>query len=205
MLWRSVAAIGLLVAGATYVAARLPAEDQAGATVKVILAGTHCSGVHLGGGLVLTAQHCTEMGVKGIKTDRGVELDAESLWANRDYDVALVTTHAPLPAAAASLSCRLVGKDEPITVAGNPMMLEWIETKGTVLSGLLTHGFPVGFGTMAWRESVVLDVTAAGGNSGGPVYDAHGKIVGILVGKFGQSAHSIMVPSATICRLLGRA
>jgi hypothetical protein len=109
--------------------------------VKLLLNGSHCSAAHLGSGLILTAQHCTVMGVKGVKTDRGTDVDAETLWASPAYDVALVTTHAPLPAAAALLSCRLVRKGEPVIVSGNPQMPEFIETRGTVLSGMHTMAF----------------------------------------------------------------
>jgi hypothetical protein len=132
---------GITLGVLTMVVPRAPKADQAGPMVKLLLNGSHCSAAHLGSGLILTAQHCTVMGVKGVKTDRGTDVDAETLWASPAYDVALVTTHAPLPAAAALLSCRLVRKGEPVIVSGNPQMPEFIETRGTVLSGMHTMAF----------------------------------------------------------------
>jgi S1-C subfamily serine protease len=98
----------------------------------------------------------------------------------------------------------MVDKGEPIRVVGNPLIFEHIETKGTVISGLFTDGIPIGFGEIVWPEAVLLNVSVAGGVSGGPVFDAAGSIVGILVGG-APSGHAIMIPGPTVCRLLGRA
>jgi S1-C subfamily serine protease len=54
-----------------------------------------------------------------------------------------------------------------------------------------------------------VDLTVAGGNSGGPVLDADGAVIGIIVGVMqtgigGVVPISLAVPSTVICSLLGR-
>ena len=72
MMWRTLAAIGLVAGVLTMVIPPwAPAKtSQAGPAVKLELMAGHCSGVHLGGGLVLTAEHCTRNGVTFVKTDK---------------------------------------------------------------------------------------------------------------------------------------
>lgn len=83
-------------------------------------------------------------------------------------------------------------------------------------------GFPYGLtrtrteGTMAARDipiphpsfnivviSDILDITVAGGNSGSPVLNKNGQVVGVLWGGFTRSPHSISVPLESIRRSIG--
>lgn len=199
------AAIGIIAAVLTIVITPWAPARQvlAGPMVRLHLAAGHCSGGHIGGGLVLTAEHCTRNGVQAIKTDRAEGAPATTLWTSAKYDVALVIAEHEPKAAALNVSCRMVKVGEPVRVLGNPMIFEWIETRGEVV-GYHNGGIPVGFGELAWPEAVILDVSVAPGNSGGPVLDKQGNLVGLLVGG-AVTGHAIMVPGPTICRLLGRA
>lgn len=175
-------------------------------TVKVLLIEqgpfgqsreNHCSGVHLGGGVVLTAAHCTALQLTGVRDDSGAEITAYLLWQNTDYDVALI--YAPeLDVASSELSCRMPAIGEEIIVSGHPAIEEWIRTKGTIVGK--QHGYEGN-----WAEAILADVTAFHGNSGGPVFATDGRIIGIVVGGYIGSRFSIIVPAPTICRLLGRA
>ncbi len=42
--------------------------------------------------------------------------------------------------------------------------------------------------------SDILDITTAGGNSGSPVMNSHGEVIGILWGGFQSSPHSLSIP-----------
>ena len=66
LIWPIVALIAVLVGSG--LAAVRPVDIAPQSTVKVLVGTTHCSGVHLGNGVVLTAAHCTEYPVKGIVT-----------------------------------------------------------------------------------------------------------------------------------------
>ena len=80
------------------------------------------------------------------------------------------------------------------------------------------QGFPYGLprlitvtGHMAAREipilhpsyeivmySDILDITTAGGNSGSPVFNSKGEVIGILWGTFVSSPHSLSVPLSSV-------
>ena len=166
------------------------------------------SGVYLGHGFIVTAGHVAD-GLSSIEIDlsTGAKAQGEVLWTNTlegdGYDVALI--YAPdLPAQSASLSCRQSEVGDHISIVGNPGPLTFLTTWGRV-SG------PVSAGQWdRWKSLVALDIVAAPGVSGGPVYSADGSVVGILVSGLvipgrGTYGYSMMVPSTAICRLMGRA
>ncbi len=89
--------------------------------------------------------------------------------------------------------------------------------------GVIVVGFPFGLarartaGSMAIRSlwlvhpiihnyvlNDVLDLTTAPGNSGSPVFDVHGKVVGLLWGGFGEVPMSLTVPLDALRTSIGR-
>jgi S1-C subfamily serine protease len=59
--------------------------------VKVSVAEGHGSGVNIGNGYIVTAAHVPgEAATVKIKTSGGKEFDADVLWVNHVYDVALL-------------------------------------------------------------------------------------------------------------------
>lgn len=196
-------------------AADTPVVDSGAAAIvyngalKIEAIGWHGSGVHLGNGFVLTAGHVSE-GAKGMTatTDDGKTFDAEVLWYNHSFDVSLVFVADLANRAGAALSCAENYVGQPITIIGNPLDTDFAQTWGRVAG---TH--KTGLENMdregLWRNLVTLDITAAPGVSGGPVYDeATGSVVGILVAgavsQRGTFAYSYMVPGSTICHVMGR-
>lgn len=164
------------------------------------------SGVYLGDGFIITAGHVTD-GLKNISVlmSDGKKATGEVLWTNTldggGYDVSLVYAKG-LPAASAKLSCRPTKVGDHVSIVGNPNILTFLETWGRV-SGAVS---PLGWGD--WKSLVALDIVAAPGVSGGPVYNDSGGVVGILVSglvdQHGTYGYSFMVPSTTICMMLGR-
>lgn len=167
-----------------------------GATVKVSKPRSHGSGFHIGSGLILTAAHVVEDTTRlKIKTSDGKEVDGIVLWSNKAYDSALV--FAPqLRAHTASVTCRLPVVGEEVTAKGNPLDDEFMTTWG--------HVAGIGPIDMDDLGHVRLNMTLVPGMSGGPVYDSSGNVLGIVQATFGQFAYSVMVPTAHVCRLLGR-
>lgn len=169
----------------------------------------HGSGVHLGDGFVLTAGHVSENAVGMVATtDDGKTFKAEVLWYNHAYDVSLVYVADLANRRGATLSCGSTSVGQSITLVGNPLNTKFAQTWGRV-AGKNTTGYEGIDDRGLWRVLVTLDITAAPGVSGGPVYDeATGNVVGILVagaiGQRGTFAYSYMVPGDTICHVMGR-
>lgn len=184
-----------------------PSIDPATA-VRVQAKGWHGSGVHIGNGFILTAGHITE-NAEGIvvKTDGGQVHEAEVLWLNHAFDVSLVYVESMKDEPGAPLSCEKTKVGQSITIIGNPLDTDFAQTWGRV-SGFGKSGLEDIDKKGLWRALVTLDITAAPGVSGGPVYDDAGGVVGILVAGAismrGTFAYSYMVPSTAICHLLGR-
>lgn len=63
-------------------------EDSA---IKISVGAGLGSGVHIGGGDILTAAHVVgDAKTVKIKTFAGIESDADVLWVNKDFDIALI-------------------------------------------------------------------------------------------------------------------
>lgn len=177
-----------------------PAGPEA-TVVKIVLKDGHGSGFVYNGRYIITAAHVvgTESKVEYKGAD-GVSREAEVLWANKAYDVALLAIDAGLPSA--PMTCRQAAVGETVTAKGNPLGVEFVQTEGKIAgSPRAAHN---------WRSVYVADISAAGGMSGGPVFDAAGNVIGITVGGmiapmgFGGSfvGLTFLVPSSAICGLL---
>lgn len=183
--------------------------------VRVNVNEGHGSGVYIGNDIVITAAHV----VKGAK---GVGLLSESLavqsgavlWASEEYDIAAIRTSNGGQYRAAHLDCGELQVGESITAAGSPLGEDFLYIPGTVVGGERKVG--------PWESVVVAALPVTSGNSGGPVYDDYGNLVGIVVGVMlnpiarvdvptsindfdrSQVGISYVVPASTVCGLLGR-
>jgi len=165
-------------------------------TKKISVMG---SGVHIGGGVYLSAVHVVEKS-KGEVTftdELGRPSKGTVAWVAPRYDIAMLLGRADRPAS--ELACRPAKLEEPVTIQGNPLDMRFIRTHGTIAGDSPKEGKGP-----RWPESYIIDATSAPGNSGGPVYDVYGKVIGILVGGYSGFPFAIAVPSATVCNLLGR-
>jgi serine protease Do len=141
-------------------------------------------------GLVLTNHHVVAGHRPGSKTSvvlrDGREFDAEVVKRGNDLDLALlrVENESPLPAAPVGNSDALrVG--QLVYAIGHPWGRLGTVTAG-VVSGLGVVGAPRGR-----ARYVQSDVSLAPGNSGGPLLNARGEVVGINSMIFGRLALSI--------------
>lgn len=183
---------------------KAPPTETLSAVVKVKLPNGHGSGVSIGDGYIITAAHVvgTEKTVT-LKTSDGSIRPATVLWASKEYDIALVRTD-PDRLGKARLECRVAAEGEPIISMGNPLALEFVSAYGKIAGSPreLAH----------WKSVYVTDITTIMGQSGGPVFDADGDLIGITVGVmvapvgFSGSfvGYGFAVPSRSVCDLLGR-
>lgn len=173
--------------------------------VKVLLDQGHGSGVHLPGNFYLTAAHVVANPSKrlDLKFRDGSIRKARVLWANKQLDVALLYADGT-GVESANLSCREVAELEPVTLKGNPTIMEFVTSTGKVA------GVTRGLGQ--WERALIVDATILPGQSGGPAFDAKGDLIGLVVGvatvgggfSFSMTGYGFIVPGPSICQLLAR-
>lgn len=198
----AVAALGL-IGGGVYANETAP-EYKASSMVKVLIGTGHGSGVHVGNGLVLTAAHVTA-GVKEafkVKDDGGAIHKADLLWQSHSYDVALIRISDYKDLSVSELSCEVPAVGTDVHGYGNPLHQENWNVYGKVA------GTPRQ--AAMWQEVVPLNMSILQGQSGGPVFNDAGKVVGLMVGYMNGTrgdwtSFSVMVPSSVICTLMARA
>ena len=193
-------------AAALLTACSLPVRHApADAMVKVITKGGHGSGFHMGDGFIVTAAHVVGDAEKvSLKTSLGATVEAGVLWANEAYDIALLRLAGPVDLQSAPLICRVPQVGETITAKGNPVSAEFITVWGKVAGSERSFG--------PWRSVVVTDIATVPGQSGGPVFDAGGNVIGVTVGVMASPAGfsvslvgiGYVVPARAVCDLLAR-
>jgi serine protease Do len=171
------------------------------AVVKLMDKDGHGSGVHIGDGYILTAAHVVGFAkTMTLKASDGRGQTATTLWANKDYDVALMRASKPEYLGAADLDCSPNYDGQPITAYGHPMDLEFVSSAGRVVGSARSLD--------VWASAVPVDMTIVPGQSGGGVINDSGSVVGIAVGvqvyNMGVTGFGMIVPAATICMLLAR-
>ncbi len=204
--WLTVTVFGAAaIGGALLWPVAAGSEDEAlvGPTVKVTNPTGYGSGVHIGNGYIVTAAHVV-VGAPDldIKLDDGsIIKDVEVMWINTKYDIALLHVGASEGFEGAALECTNPQIGTPITVEGNPLGMEFVVSYGHVGS---TPQTVLWNGKVVWPIVYTIDADASPGNSGGPVYNEDGEVVGILVGRVPGEALRWAVPASVVCGLLGR-
>lgn len=202
-------ALGAFVAAGAVVAVGTPGPfrvEIAGSVVKLKDKSGHGSGVHIGNGYVLTANHVLPGAEKSMAyiRDDGRKGTAKVVWGSAEYDIALMKLDTYEGIAASNLECRAPVMGEAIAMKGNPLILENITTWGRVAGTEISMG--------PWASAIPVDGAIAGGMSGGGAFDADGDLIGINVGMMIQQLGlgsssvgiSVIVPGSAICGLLAR-
>lgn len=112
-------------------------------------------------------------------------------------DVSVFQSESTAPAL--KLSSVLPEVQDPIKIVGYPYGITKVVTKGFVGA----RNVPIPHPTYKFHmRSDILDVTVAGGNSGSPIFNSMGEVVGILWGGFTDSPHALGVPLESVKRAL---
>jgi len=172
----------------------------------------HGSGVILGNGLVLTAGHITKKVVGSrhsirVTTSTGKQFKAEIIHSDFSLRRGKISSDLGIlkvnwDREGVSVNCKPQKIGTKVYVSGNPSNFRFTITHGYVIS---THSRQ---GSVSY-DWIKTDATAVGGNSGGPIFNRWGQVVGIIshgnVEGFGVPIGLNMgVSGPTICYTLNR-
>lgn len=154
----------------------------------------HGSGVVLQDGTILTANHVAEKLGNDffIVFADGTRASGKVIKLMPKWDLALIATSVSSGIPRATLNCNQLHSGDSVTVIGYPGPLPLSVTYGRIMSPeiFIAKGFP----------EIVINALIIPGNSGGPVFDANGDLIGIA--NLGAESHDLgmMVPvRGTIC------
>lgn len=171
---------------------------QIQAAVVTVLAGTgHGSGFVIGrDGYVLTAAHVVaQEATLRVRFSTGIVVDAELVGLHPQRDVALLRVP------------RVDGGVLPIAVAEPPIGSEAYAIGSPLdqaLSGSVTRGIVSGYPTIDGRRYLQSDAAMLPGNSGGPLVDTSGNVVGLAVWSLGaRTGVALTVPIAEALDAVG--
>ncbi len=150
-------------------------------------------------GLIMTNQHVVGDAKRvGVILSNGLELEGEVLRTNAARDVALVKVPLRVPNALA-LRLAPVQRLEKVYAVGTPLR-EGL--KSTVTTGIVSANRKLGRNKLQFIQS---DVAISSGNSGGPLLDERGNVIGISVLKLGpqeSEALNLFIPIADALKAL---
>jgi S1-C subfamily serine protease len=154
-------------------------------------------------GRVLTAAHLFTHGEYKkvvMVTANGNEYDMKVLSVNRRSDLALVE---PIASAQKFQFAKLQPSDrlnigQDVLVVGHPHQAYW-----TVTAGIISR---ISWSFWYMAKIVETDATVNPGNSGGPMFNTRGEVIGIVsamrIGAFGKTGIGIVVPIGEVRRFL---
>jgi tetratricopeptide (TPR) repeat protein len=159
---------------------------------KTVAQGT---GFLVEGGKIITNNHVVRDGAPLIDLG-GVRIPATVESTDDLNDIAVLTVAAEISAEPLVLAEKIPPPGSNVFAIGNPRGLEKSISTG-VLSGLRTAGK---------RELIQITTPVSPGSSGGPVFDATGRVIGVTVSSIedGQNLNFAVPASAVISLLRGR-
>jgi serine protease Do len=165
------------------------AEQLRRSTVVIYAGGSGSGIIWSADGMIVTNAHVARRSPVNVQLWDGRELQAEIVSRNPRRDLALLRVNANnLPAAAAADSSQVLPGELAIAV-GNPLGFIGALTTGTVHA----VGPLRGLGPHSWIQA---NLRLAPGNSGGPLADARGRIIGINAMVAGRLA--LAIPSNAV-------
>lgn len=174
-------------------------EDSMAASVVIKSREGVGSGVVISpDGYVLTAAHVVAGGIDYVRRKDGSNLEAEVLRVDKNSDSALVRVKG-----INGLPCVDLSSDSPrsganVFAIGTPA--------GEDLAFSVSKGVVSGNRTFAGSTYIQTDASVNPGNSGGPLLDEEGRLIGVVSWKVAKEQFEglgFAVPTATLLRTLG--
>lgn len=148
-------------------------EKWSDGVVTVFAGNGYGSGFVIADDLILTNQHVVgDSNSVTVKFNSGLQVVGKVVAANSSRDVALVKVNASLPKHFKLMRIKPVIGSE-VYALGSPLVEE--------LNSTLTEGIVSGYRDINNKKFIQSDVNIKPGNSGGPLVDKNGNVVGIAV------------------------
>lgn len=148
-------------------------------TVLVENGAGHGTGVIVGEGSVLTAYHVVDAARPVIEFFGGERRTGRIRWGDKARDLAIISVEVPERYPIPAFYCGTLQPDQRLVAIGHPLTRRWVSVEGPMGHTEYSEGSPL----------VALSFDLSLGNSGGPVFDDAGRVVGI--------ASEILVPMTT--------
>jgi S1-C subfamily serine protease len=146
-------------------------------------------------GYILTNSHVARSPDVRIRLSDGATLPGRLLGADDHTDLAVVRVEAPLPAPLALAEAETLSVGQLVVAIGNPLGFERSVSLGVVSA--LFRSLPTSEGGLL-EGLIQTDAAVNPGNSGGPLVDAEGRVVGITTAMLAYaSGIGFAVPAST--------
>jgi len=190
--------VGILGIGFA-VTSSTPPIDRLNATVLLTHEDFHGSGVMIGSRHILTNAHVVPGTTSAVEYRDGRKEEASLVWKATNADLALLVVKTPFDGWVPKLDCEAQEVGEAITAIGHPYSTRWMMSSGHISTDRVIKT-PDGLGLPA-------DISLNPGNSGGPIFNSSGDLVGLAVGILGKvyvlgAGISIIIPGSEICKAL---
>jgi serine protease Do len=135
-------------------------------------------------GIIVTAKHVVEGGTEFITTlDNGKKYRTTRVLQSKDHDVAFLKVDTDDTLVTAPIGTfSTVDPGDPIFIFGSPFGFDNFNSVSLGIVSArqrnLDDPTPCGYG---WTVTFQSDAVAEPGNSGGPVFNIHGQVIGVLV------------------------
>ncbi len=152
-------------------------------------------------GVVLTANHIVEWSTRAyVRSNDGARAWADVIWRDAQADIALLRPISPLRGAEISWASSLPQPGSEVFALGYPAPLGY---GGGVA---ITRGIVSRTLRLGTIDYIQTDAAVNPGNSGGPIVDACGNLLGVVVAKFqGLEGQGVAVAAPAIARRMGSA
>lgn len=142
--------------------------------------GTTGTGFVVGPDLVMTAAHVVaDARAVSARAESALPREATPIGIAPDNDVALLRTSSAVAVPPLEFETELPERGAGLAVIGYPLLAETLQISEGVMSG---NPEPVDYDNQHVDEAFLTDAATNPGNSGGPVIDRLGRVVGLVSG-----------------------
>jgi len=138
----------------------------------------HGSCFAVGPDIIVTAKHCVIDDMTGEYRNEWIEINDKvytivDIYVSDKYDIAILKIDGSVPYLDLGA---MPGLLDEVYIVGSP---ENIYFENNITKGVITN---LGVSWNIWTDALVADAVAWWGNSGGPLFNTDGQVIGILVG-----------------------